>query len=127
MTMVPSPAYLLPLNSADPSEVEDAIMAYCTQLAQEGGRLVANKLGTEVMTNASRTHVDCCFTTVKLPISLKEIERNAEATDERDGEILEDLRMDRAQEQQQYGQQAEQEQEQPLRRRKQSPKKRKLW
>ena len=57
---------------------EDAIITYCTELARQGGRLVAYKLGTEVMDNASHTHSNCCFTTVRLPIDLEKVRRVAE-------------------------------------------------
>ena len=57
---------------------EGAIIAYCTELARHGGRLVASKLGTEVMDNDSHTHSDCCFTTVKLPIDMEKVRRTAD-------------------------------------------------
>ena len=93
---------------------EDAIMAYCTELARQGGRLVANKLGTEVIDNASHTNTDCCFTTVKLPINLNKIKIAAEATHKREMEWSEKIRMMPPQHHPQDVQQTEQGQEQPL-------------
>ncbi|PLB49868.1 PLP-dependent transferase [Aspergillus steynii IBT 23096] len=49
---------------------EKKIIEYCTRLAQEGGRLVADILGTQVLDNKTRTYTDCCMSTVLLPIEL---------------------------------------------------------
>lgn len=49
---------------------EDAITRYCTDLAREGGELVAKGLGTEVLDNAERTLTQCCFATVRLPLTV---------------------------------------------------------
>ncbi|KAA8649459.1 hypothetical protein EYZ11_008091 [Aspergillus tanneri] len=47
---------------------ESRIRAYCTNLAREGGRRVAEILGTTVLDNATHTHTDCCLVNVRLPI-----------------------------------------------------------
>ncbi|KAH8435091.1 uncharacterized protein LDX57_012720 [Aspergillus melleus] len=49
---------------------EKKIMGYCTQLAQDGGKLVADILGTRVLDNKTNTYTDCCMSTVLLPIEL---------------------------------------------------------
>ena len=54
---------------------EAAIMAYCVGLACEGGKLVANILGTEVMDNSNRTHSNCCFTMVRLPLDMSKMDQ----------------------------------------------------
>ena len=49
---------------------EEAIMLYCHTLARDGGKRVAELLGTEVMDNETQTLSQCCFTTVRLPLEL---------------------------------------------------------
>lgn len=52
---------------------EKLIRDYCTQLAQEAGRLVAKALGTEVLENQSKTLGQCCMSMVRLPIEFEEV------------------------------------------------------
>lgn len=47
---------------------EEAIAAYCQQQAREAGRLVAGKLGTEVMENEEGELGNCNFSNVRLPL-----------------------------------------------------------
>ncbi|KAF4556921.1 Hercynylcysteine sulfoxide lyase-like protein 2 [Elsinoe fawcettii] len=47
---------------------EDKIRQYCFGLAKDGGRTVANTLGTEVLDNKSGTLSQCCFAMIRLPI-----------------------------------------------------------
>ncbi|KAI9838818.1 MAG: hypothetical protein M1837_002311 [Sclerophora amabilis] len=49
---------------------EQKIRKYCHELAREGGKLVANALGTEVMENESGTLMECNFTNVRLPLKV---------------------------------------------------------
>lgn len=49
---------------------EDAIRAYCTALARDGGRRVAEILGTTILDNKSHSLTDCCMVNVLLPLSL---------------------------------------------------------
>ncbi len=55
-----------------------AIREYCFNLAREGGELLARKLGTEVLENDEGTLGECCFTNVRLPMALEEIQEAAE-------------------------------------------------
>jgi hypothetical protein len=48
---------------------EEAIRGYCQDLAQQGGILVANILGTSTMDNSTNTISKCCFTNVLLPLT----------------------------------------------------------
>ena len=47
---------------------EAGIRQHCFTLAREGGKLIAEKLGTAVMDNSTRTMSQCCFTMVRLPL-----------------------------------------------------------
>lgn len=49
---------------------EARIREYCEAVAREGGRRAAEVLGTEVLENGARTLGRCCFTNVRLPLSL---------------------------------------------------------
>ncbi|GAM91313.1 hypothetical protein ANO11243_093620 [Dothideomycetidae sp. 11243] len=51
---------------------EEAIIDYIIDLAQQGGRIVATMLGTEVMENAEGTLGNCGMTNVRLPISMND-------------------------------------------------------
>lgn len=51
---------------------EAAIRQYCFDLAQRGGRLMADILQTESMDNETRTLSQCCFTMVRLPLTFGE-------------------------------------------------------
>lgn len=48
---------------------EAAIRTYCYELAKNGGQLVADSLGTEVMNVDSSSMTQCCFANVKLPFT----------------------------------------------------------
>ena len=47
---------------------EEQIRQYCFNLAHQGGSLMADVLGTEVMNNNSGTLKQCCFAMVRLPL-----------------------------------------------------------
>ncbi|KAI9868752.1 MAG: hypothetical protein M1813_004603 [Trichoglossum hirsutum] len=49
---------------------EDRIREYCTRLAREAGKLVADALGTEVLDNRTGTLTRCCFANVRLPLDV---------------------------------------------------------
>ncbi|KAL8858891.1 MAG: hypothetical protein Q9178_004570 [Gyalolechia marmorata] len=49
---------------------EDKIMAYCEKMSTEGGKKVAEILGTEIMENDEKTLTKCCLTNVKLPLQI---------------------------------------------------------
>lgn len=49
---------------------EEKIRRYCTNLAQKGGQIIADSLGTRVLGNNCGTLQDCCFATVQLPLDL---------------------------------------------------------
>ncbi|ROW11048.1 hypothetical protein VMCG_00937 [Cytospora schulzeri] len=48
---------------------EEKVRGYCEKMAREGGRRVAEILGTEVLENKSQTLGRCCFANVRLPLS----------------------------------------------------------
>lgn len=50
---------------------ENAIMEYCTKLAQDAGRMWAKEFGTEVLDNGTKTLSQCCMAMVRLPIDVK--------------------------------------------------------
>lgn len=52
---------------------EAAIMNYCRDLTQEGGKKIAQILGTKVLDNKTHTMSDCCMTNVLLPISISPV------------------------------------------------------
>ncbi|KAL2070800.1 hypothetical protein VTL71DRAFT_13826 [Oculimacula yallundae] len=49
---------------------EEAIMEYNSRLAREGGKLVAQILGTEVLDNEERSLTNCCLVNILLPIAV---------------------------------------------------------
>ena len=49
---------------------EMKIMKYCDQISDEGGRLAAKILGTEVMENKTKILTKCAFTNVRLPLEV---------------------------------------------------------
>lgn len=49
---------------------ETNLCQYCERIAREGGIRMAKAFGTEVLENKSQTLQHCCFTNVKLPLSL---------------------------------------------------------
>ncbi|KAK2814426.1 hypothetical protein FQN49_008189, partial [Arthroderma sp. PD_2] len=49
---------------------EKAIMAYCVNLAREGGQAIADILGTHVLDNQSGSMTACCMTNIQLPLAL---------------------------------------------------------
>lgn len=50
---------------------EKAIIEYSTNLAREGGKLVADILGTHILENSTNTITDCCMVNVALPLDFK--------------------------------------------------------
>lgn len=52
---------------------ESVIREYCERLAREGGARMAKIMGTEVLENESQSLGRCCFTNVRLPLSLHEL------------------------------------------------------
>lgn len=50
---------------------EAAVRKYCFELARNGGQLVADSLGTEVMNIDSSRMTQCCFANVKLPFTFE--------------------------------------------------------
>jgi selenocysteine lyase/cysteine desulfurase len=52
---------------------EEAIFEYLPHLAREGGKLVAEILGTELLDNKEGTLGRCSLTNVRVPISLREV------------------------------------------------------
>lgn len=62
---------------------EDKIRGYCERIAREGGLRMAEIFGTEVLENKSQTLGRCCFTNVKLPLSLPQLGATAS-----DGKII---------------------------------------
>ena len=59
---------------------EEVIRQYCFDLADRGGKIVADVLDTEVMDNQSRTLSQCCFTMVRLPLKFAS-EESSETSD----------------------------------------------
>lgn len=57
---------------------EEAIRAYCEELAQKGGDRMAEILGTEVLGDSKASFRRCCLVNVRLPLSLSEFEVDAE-------------------------------------------------
>lgn len=49
---------------------EESIRKYCQYIAQAGASLIAQILGTEVMSNCTQTLQNCCFANVRLPLTL---------------------------------------------------------
>jgi selenocysteine lyase/cysteine desulfurase len=49
---------------------EAKIRAYCENIAKEGGKRMAEILGTEVMDNTTHTLQRCCFVNVRLPLTI---------------------------------------------------------
>jgi len=47
---------------------EEVIINYCTTLAKDAGKLLAEALDTEVMDNKTKTLSQCCMSMVRLPI-----------------------------------------------------------
>jgi selenocysteine lyase/cysteine desulfurase len=52
---------------------EATVMQYCHNLAREGGKRVADLLGTTVLENKEGTLGNCCFTNVELPLKVEEV------------------------------------------------------
>ena len=55
---------------------EAAIRAYCEKLARDGGEIMAEMLGTEVLSNKSGSLQQCCFVNVRLPLTPSEVATN---------------------------------------------------
>lgn len=51
---------------------EERILAYCEHISNEGGKKVADMLGTEIMENQDKTLTKCCMANVKLPLQIGE-------------------------------------------------------
>jgi hypothetical protein len=51
---------------------EEAVRKYCWDIARQGGRRVAEILGTDVMDNKSGTLSQCCLANVKLPLKFED-------------------------------------------------------
>lgn len=47
---------------------EENIRAYCRDLARDGGKRVAEMLGTYILDNKSHTLTDCCMVNISLPL-----------------------------------------------------------
>lgn len=52
---------------------EDKIREYCERIAREGGARMAEIFNTEVLENETQTLRRCCFTNVRLPLSLTQL------------------------------------------------------
>jgi hercynylcysteine S-oxide lyase len=52
---------------------EERIRDYCFTLAREGGRKVAEMLGTEVLENDEGTLGRCCFANIRLPLKMDSV------------------------------------------------------
>ncbi|KAG8159103.1 hypothetical protein KVR01_010764 [Diaporthe batatas] len=52
---------------------EARIREYCESIAREGGRRMAKLLGTEVLGECSDSMQRCCFTNVRLPLSIAQL------------------------------------------------------
>lgn len=52
---------------------EAKIRSCCKRLAREGGRRIAEIIGTEVLENESKTVQRCCFINVRLPLKLSDL------------------------------------------------------
>ena len=52
---------------------EARILKYCEDIARQGGARMAEILGTEVLGDPSSSFQRCCFTNVRLPLSLEEL------------------------------------------------------
>jgi len=56
---------------------EANIRQYCEGIARKGGKKVAEVLGTDVLGGASSSFQRCCFTNVRLPLTVEELGVNA--------------------------------------------------
>ncbi|KAK0752940.1 pyridoxal phosphate-dependent transferase [Schizothecium vesticola] len=71
-----TPYCCVPLALKFRSEVcggEDKILEYCQDIARRGGAKMAEILGTEVLGGGESSIQRCCFTNVRLPLTLKEL------------------------------------------------------
>ncbi|KAK1832246.1 L-cysteine desulfhydrase [Podospora conica] len=71
-----TPYCCVPLALKFRSEVcggEDKILEYCESIARRGGAKVAEILGTEVLGGVVSSFQRCCFTNVRLPLTLEEL------------------------------------------------------
>lgn len=57
---------------------EKVIIEYCTKLAQEAGKFIAEALGTEVMDNETKTLSQCCMSMVRLSINVGDAQQAGE-------------------------------------------------
>ncbi|KAJ8126415.1 hypothetical protein O1611_g7223 [Lasiodiplodia mahajangana] len=68
---------------------EEQVRAYSIGLAKEGGDFMAQLMGTEVLKSRTGTQEECCFTNVRLPLDIVEVDRTS-ATQERNGVLPEE-------------------------------------
>ncbi|KAI8941709.1 hypothetical protein NX059_002917 [Plenodomus lindquistii] len=66
---------------------EEKIRQYCTTLAQEGAKHVAQVLGTEVLDNSTKTLTQCCLVNVGLPIDVKKAKEVATKAGVEEGDV----------------------------------------
>lgn len=52
---------------------EERIREYCENVAREGGKLMSELLGTEVLGESSNSLQRCCFTNVRLPLTVAQL------------------------------------------------------
>jgi hercynylcysteine S-oxide lyase len=52
---------------------EANVRNYCRNIARQGGQLMAERLGTEVLEVQSTTALNCCFAQVRLPLLREEL------------------------------------------------------
>jgi selenocysteine lyase/cysteine desulfurase len=57
---------------------EKVIIKYCTKLAQDAGKLIAEALGTETMDNHTKTLSQCCMAMVRLPVDVEKASQMGE-------------------------------------------------
>ncbi|KAI1843735.1 hypothetical protein JX265_001031 [Neoarthrinium moseri] len=53
---------------------ESTVMSYCTKIAKDGGRKMAEIMGTETLTNVTGSLQQCCFVNVRLPVTLADLD-----------------------------------------------------
>ncbi|KAI0907812.1 aminotransferase family protein-like protein [Ustulina deusta] len=62
---------------------EEQVRAYCIGLAKQGGELMAMLMGTEVLKSNTGTQEECCFTNVRLPLSVDQDDKVGNARESR--------------------------------------------
>lgn len=66
---------------------EEVIINYCTTLAQDAGKLLAEALGTEMMDNKTKTLSQCCMSMVRLSIDVRKAQQVGERIGIKRGQI----------------------------------------